>query len=158
MFPRLYASEQRQTHPVRWHDSRVQLPFDPLLGCPSTIVELRTTPSGPAVMFVTMKPTRGNSSPLCHSTLATTRRAWSQLSARYQKSSYTPDASAASPQVVSVERRTLQHFVARQPLRRRLAAPQVLIMSGLANRRESRACLHLCAPFPKIRALAVTER
>ena len=39
-------------------------------------------------MFVTMKPTRGNSSPLCHSTLATTRRARSQLSARYQKSSY----------------------------------------------------------------------
>ena len=39
-------------------------------------------------MFVTMKPTRGNSSPLCHSTFATTRRARSQLSARYQKSSY----------------------------------------------------------------------
>ena len=39
-------------------------------------------------MFVTMKPTRGNSSPLCHSTLAITRRARSQLSARYQKSSY----------------------------------------------------------------------
>ena len=29
-------------------------------------------------MLVTMKPTRGNSSPLCHSTLATTRRARSQ--------------------------------------------------------------------------------
>ena len=39
-------------------------------------------------MFVTMKPTRGNSSPLCHSTLVTTRRARSQLPARYQKSSY----------------------------------------------------------------------
>ena len=39
-------------------------------------------------MLVTMKPTRGNSSPLCHSTLATTRRARSQLPARYQKSSY----------------------------------------------------------------------
>ena len=39
-------------------------------------------------MFVTMKPTRGNNSPLCHSALATTRRARSQLPARYQNSSY----------------------------------------------------------------------
>ena len=60
--------EQRQTHPVG-HEPMARQPspvqrllplLDPLLGCPSTIVETRTTPSGPAVMFVTMKPTRGN--------------------------------------------------------------------------------------------------
>ena len=87
--------EQRQTHPVG-HESVARQPspvqrvlplLDPPLGCPSTIVE-RTTPSGPAVMFVTMKPTRGNNSPLCHATLATTHRARCQLPARYQNSSY----------------------------------------------------------------------
>ena len=41
----------------------------------------RTTPSGFALMLVTINPTLGNSSPWCHSTLATTRRGRSQLPA-----------------------------------------------------------------------------
>ena len=76
-------------------------------------------------MFVTMKPTRGNSSPLCHSTLATTRRARSQLPARYQKSSYriSGDASAVSPQVAAPGIRIAALCCSAAVLRRRLAAP-----------------------------------
>ena len=37
-------------------------------------------------MFVTMKPIRGNSSSICHSTLAMTRRELFQEAARYEKS------------------------------------------------------------------------
>ena len=77
-------------------------------------------------MFVTMKPTRGNSSPLCHSTLATTRRARSQLPARYQKSSYRITGRFGGlPTGVSAKERSPVAALrcSAAVLRRRLAAP-----------------------------------
>ena len=73
-FPRLYA-KRTETDAPGWprtdrtaESSSASALFD-CVDCPTTIVG--TTPSGPADMFVTMKPARLlNSSPLCHSTLA----------------------------------------------------------------------------------------
>ena len=100
----------RQPSPVQ----RVLTLLDPLLGCPTTIVETHHS-FGASRHIVTMKPTRGNSSPLCHSTLATTRRVRSQLPARYQSRRIgSPDASAALPTGLPEQRGDLplQHLVA----------------------------------------------
>ena len=73
--PKVVRREQRQTHPGVGHEPMARQPspvqgvlplFDPLLGCPSTIVESHHS-FGASRHVVTMKPTRGNSSPLRHS-------------------------------------------------------------------------------------------
>ena len=72
-------------------------------------------------MFVTMKATRGNSSPLCHSTLATTRRAMQPQQLDTQIVEYVLDNldlrhDVGGPEApVSVAVRLHDH---RQPLRR----------------------------------------
>ena len=115
----------RDTHPVG-HEPMARQPspvqrvlplLDPLLGW---------RPHHSFGATVTMKPTRGNSSPLCHSTLATTRRARSH--SRHDTKSRrigSLDASAASPQVVSaVERSRIAALCCSAAvLRRRHAAP-----------------------------------
>ena len=90
--PRRYSGiiiQVLQGQSIVWHDSRVQFSayFPSLTHCSAVLegVVRFYNGRGTSVMFVTMKPTRGNSSPLYHSTFATTRRARSQLSARYQK-------------------------------------------------------------------------
>jgi hypothetical protein len=76
----------------RWQLSRVVFTaFLPsLIRCSAAprLLQNRTTARLFASRFVTMKPARGNHSPLWNSTFATTRRAFFQLSARQRNLLY----------------------------------------------------------------------